>query len=103
MPCLHLEYTPGTNYSYSVGFAFCALLPTWYLVPDVKGVLILTVLAPMLQVNLIREYHFLVSFDALLPTWYQVSKLLYLVVPSKNNDIGIFILLRIVQVTISYF
>ena len=56
----------------------------------------------MLQVNLIREYHFLVSFDALLPTWYQVSKLLYLVVPSRNNDIDMFILIRIVQVII-YF
>ena len=29
----------------------------------------------MLQVNLIREYHFLVFFCTLLPTWYQVSKM----------------------------
>ena len=35
----------------------------------------------MLQVDLIREYNFLVVFGALLPTWYQVSKILYLVVP----------------------
>ena len=58
----------------------------------------------MLQVNLIREYHFLVSFDALLPTWYQVSKLLYLVVPiNSKKNIDIFILVRVVQVITSYF
>ena len=48
----------------------------------------------MLQVNLIREYHFPAFVCALLPTWYQVSNILYLVVPSKNNDIDIFVFIR---------
>ena len=55
------------------------------------------------QVNLICEYHFLVFFCALLPAWYQVTKLLYLAVPSKNNDIDTLMFIRIVQVIISYF
>ena len=48
----------------------------------------------MLQANLIREYRFLVLFCALLPTWYQVPKILYLIVPSKHNDIDRFIFIR---------
>ena len=48
----------------------------------------------MLQVDLIREYNFLVVFGALLPTWYQVSKTLYFVVPIKTNDIDIFVVIH---------
>ena len=66
--------TPGITgiyygvYASSVVF-FCHLLPTWY---QVRRMYLYVPLVPMLQVNLIREYHFPVFLRALLPIWYQV-------------------------------
>ena len=49
-----------------------------YVVPCTKNMLIHVYVVPMLQVNMIREYHLLAFFRSLLPTWYQLCKKMYI-------------------------